>query len=123
LKEYKGVLPLDLMPQSFRDTIEVTRQLGFQYLWIDSICIIQDDKDNWRRESRQMGQIFERSCCTISAVDTLDSDSNKDISLFLPRTEDPLTVRMSCAYTKVPMEQLYRKNESLNGKQYVWKYK
>ncbi|KAF4632927.1 hypothetical protein G7Y89_g5195 [Cudoniella acicularis] len=40
LKEYKGMLPLDLMPQSFRDAMEVTRQLGFQYLWIDSICII-----------------------------------------------------------------------------------
>jgi Heterokaryon incompatibility protein (HET) len=123
LKEYKGMLPLDLMPQSFRDAMEVTRQLGFQYLWIDSICIIQDDEDDWRRESQQMGQIFERSCCTISAVDALDSDSNKDIGLFLPRTEDPLTVRMSCAYTKVPTEHLYRNNKSLSSKQFVWKYK
>jgi hypothetical protein len=63
-----------------------------------------------------MGQIFERSYCTISAVDTLHSDSNKGVGLFLLRTKDPLTVCMLCAYTKVPVEHLYRNNKSLNGK-------
>ena len=31
------------LPATFRDAVEVTRKLGCQYLWIDSLCIIQDD--------------------------------------------------------------------------------
>jgi hypothetical protein len=37
-----------LLPKSFRDAIAVTRKLGKSFLWIDSLCIFQDSKDNWR---------------------------------------------------------------------------
>jgi hypothetical protein len=35
---------MGLLPKTFRDAITVTRQLGIQYVWIDNLCIIQDDK-------------------------------------------------------------------------------
>ena len=54
------------LPTNFQDAIEVTRQLGIRYLWIDSLCIIQDDPEDWRRESRLMGDVFNSAYCTIS---------------------------------------------------------
>jgi hypothetical protein len=35
------------LPQTFQDAVVVTRSLGFQYLWIDSLCIIQDSFRDW----------------------------------------------------------------------------
>ena len=45
-----------LLPRSFRHAIVVTR-----YLWIDSLCIIQDDNDDWLRESKAMGIIYQQA--------------------------------------------------------------
>lgn len=40
--------------QSFKDALRITRCLGYKYLWIDSLCIIQDDEADWRKESSKM---------------------------------------------------------------------
>jgi hypothetical protein len=39
------------LAQSLQDAISITRQLGIQYLWVDSMCIVQDDKDDVTRRS------------------------------------------------------------------------
>lgn len=54
-----------------------------------------------------MGQIFKRSYYIISAIDILDSDSNKDINLFLLYIKNLFIVRMSCVYIKMPIEYFY----------------
>jgi hypothetical protein len=38
-------------PKNFIDAVAITKRLGLRYLWIDSVCIIQDDKDDWQKES------------------------------------------------------------------------
>lgn len=55
------------LPKSFQDAVDVTRELGVRYLWIDSICIIQDDPDDWKKESSLMEDVFSSAYCTISA--------------------------------------------------------
>ena len=45
------------MPQTYKDTIYVVRLLGVRYIWIDSLCIFQDDNDDWVQESRAMARI------------------------------------------------------------------
>ena len=42
----KGI-PHRLLPKTFQDAVVVTRALGLRYLWIDSLCIIQDDEGDW----------------------------------------------------------------------------
>jgi hypothetical protein len=96
LKEFTRSLPINELPLTFKDAIQVTRSLGIEYLWIDSLCIIQDDPVDWEREAAQMGSIFERACCTIAAVDAIDDVTDEDKGLFLPRERDPLAVRMRC---------------------------
>jgi hypothetical protein len=53
--------------QTFQDAIFVTRALGIRYLWIDALCIIQGDNDDWAREAGLMGEIYANSVCTIAA--------------------------------------------------------
>ncbi|KAK8024695.1 hypothetical protein PG990_002518 [Apiospora arundinis] len=60
-------IPFEKLPQSFRDAVTVTRELGVRYLWIDSICIIQDDKEDWAAEAQKMGDVFNSAYCTLAA--------------------------------------------------------
>lgn len=62
------------LPKSFRDAITLTRRLGQRYLWIDSMCIVQDEPEDWRREFPRMGDIYERSLLTIAAHNARGSD-------------------------------------------------
>ena len=55
------------IPKTFQDAIIVTHFLGFQYLWIDSLCIIQDDLNDWAEESAKMSTIYADATLTIAA--------------------------------------------------------
>ncbi|KAK3304756.1 heterokaryon incompatibility protein-domain-containing protein, partial [Chaetomium strumarium] len=56
------------LPQTFRDAVEVTRSLGVRYLWIDSLCIVQDDEHDWRREAARMASVYQNAVLVISAA-------------------------------------------------------
>jgi hypothetical protein len=60
------------LPRTFREAIAITRALGIAYLWVDSLCIIQDDDDDWRAESAKMGFVYEQAYCTIAATAASD---------------------------------------------------
>ncbi|KAM5350302.1 hypothetical protein ACJ41O_006807 [Fusarium nematophilum] len=62
----KGIDWKDL-PRTFQDAVTITRILGIRYLWIDSLCIIQDDKEDWRRESAKMHTVYQNGYLTIAA--------------------------------------------------------
>ena len=70
----KQCMSLSEMPETFRDAILMTRKLDIQYLWIDSLCIIQDDKGDWERESARMADVFSNSYITLAASNA-DGDS------------------------------------------------
>ncbi|KAE8442536.1 hypothetical protein EG329_003251 [Mollisiaceae sp. DMI_Dod_QoI] len=61
------------LPQSFQDAIYIARRLGFEYIWIDALCIIQDDLDDWSREASQMAEVYGNASLTISADRARDS--------------------------------------------------
>ncbi|KAL8911466.1 MAG: hypothetical protein Q9171_003364 [Xanthocarpia ochracea] len=60
--------PLDSQPASIQDAIKVTKALGYRYLWVDSLCIIQDDKFDMMREISHMDKIYQHSTLLISAA-------------------------------------------------------
>jgi len=62
------------LPKSFQDAVRIARFLGVRYLWIDSLCIIQDSKEDWVAEAALMGSIYENSLCTIAASAAIDSN-------------------------------------------------
>ncbi|KAN0099220.1 HET domain containing protein [Hyaloscypha variabilis] len=61
----------ETLPRTFLDAIEVARQLGIQYVWIDSICIIQsgDGGRDWTTEATKMAAYYQNSLLTVAAVD------------------------------------------------------
>lgn len=80
-------IDIKTLPRRFRDAIVVTRELGIQYLWIDSICIIQPHRnktikdlcpigccedDDWNIERDKMEQYFSRAFCNLAAASTAD---------------------------------------------------
>ena len=46
-----------ILPRTIRDAIELARRLRIRYLWVDGLCICQDDTADWDRESRMMGRV------------------------------------------------------------------
>ncbi|KAI1473549.1 HET-domain-containing protein, partial [Daldinia eschscholtzii] len=57
------------MPGSVQDAVRVCRGLGIMYLWVDSICIVQDDYDAWYQDACMMDQIYLNAQVTISALE------------------------------------------------------
>ena len=61
-------IPVDKLPQTARDAIEICRRLEIPYLWIDALCIIQGDEADWLRESSRMYETYSNSTLTIAAA-------------------------------------------------------
>lgn len=55
------------LPRTLQDAIKITRELGFRYIWIDALCIIQDSTEDWAAESAKMGAVYSQSALTIAA--------------------------------------------------------
>jgi hypothetical protein len=67
----QGIVLNDL-PKTFRDALDITRNLGFRFLWIDSLCILQDSAEDWRSQAAVMGEIYRGSVCNIAATAAID---------------------------------------------------
>ncbi|KAI5861309.1 HET-domain-containing protein [Durotheca rogersii] len=59
-----GFRPEETSPV-MRDAVEVCRALDIRYLWVDAVCIVQDDRVDWERESAEMTNIYRGACLTI----------------------------------------------------------
>lgn len=57
------------IPATIRDAMLLTSLLGWQYLWVDSFCIIQDDYDTKQPELMKMGEIYRNAALTIIAAE------------------------------------------------------
>ena len=62
-----------LLPKTFQDAVIITHGLGIEYLWIDSLCIVQDDMNDWGKESAEMKNVYGYSYLTIAAAAGEDS--------------------------------------------------
>lgn len=82
LEDFKKGIPLSSLNSTFRQAIDFARRLSpsIRYIWIDSLCIILDDKDDWDRESVQMYSVYRNSYCNISATAASDSTNGMHFS-------------------------------------------
>lgn len=102
LLDFKQEIAWSSLPKTFQDAIIITRSLHQRYLWIDSLCIVQDNKDDWRRESVQMSEIYRNSYLTLAATSSKDSEGG----LFYAKQD---AQRMSVTHPdEGPVEVYYR---------------
>ncbi|KAH8676451.1 heterokaryon incompatibility protein-domain-containing protein [Tricladium varicosporioides] len=73
LSARKAGILFEELPRSFQDTVVMTRALGVRYLWIDSLCICQDNDKEWERESAAMGSVYSHAYLTLAAASAPDS--------------------------------------------------
>ena len=66
-------IPVSGLPPTFQHAVFITKMLGVHYLWIDSLCIIQDSKEDWLQESVKMWAIYGNAFCNIAATSSSDS--------------------------------------------------
>lgn len=72
LASFMTKVPIEECPKTFQDAVFITRKLGIDYLWIDSLCIIQDSEQDWLNESALMSQVYSNSTITIAAAAACD---------------------------------------------------
>ncbi|KAL7930672.1 heterokaryon incompatibility protein domain-containing protein [Trichoderma chlorosporum] len=105
LVSHESAMPLHELPATLRDAIIVARNLGFQYIWIDAICIVQDDGDEWAHEAARMQQVYAGASFTISSV----ASSSSHDGLFRPRqTRNSTAVCLNYRIPKAFREYAWR---------------
>jgi hypothetical protein len=72
LKEHTRFIPWDSLPKTFQDAAVIARRLEIRYLWIDSLCIVQDSATDWQVESSKMADIYQNALITIAATSSFD---------------------------------------------------
>lgn len=75
--------------KNFAEAIQTARKLGIRYIWIDSICIIQNSVEDWECEAKLMHKVYRNSYCNLAAVDSQDGSGG----LFRHRSNDVLPAK------------------------------
>ncbi|KAH7386841.1 heterokaryon incompatibility protein-domain-containing protein, partial [Phaeosphaeria sp. MPI-PUGE-AT-0046c] len=70
----KHGVAVEKLPKTFREAMKICKELGIRFIWIDALCIMQDDAEDWQEAATSMANIYQNSIITIAA--TWSSDSN-----------------------------------------------
>lgn len=78
-KRFLERIPSRELPRVFAEAINVCQRLGISRLWIDSLCIRQDDEEDWKRESCKMGQYYSNCMLCIAATASPNSATSFEV--------------------------------------------
>lgn len=101
-------ISLDTLPNTVVDTLRLCWALKYRFVWVDRLCIVQDDDDDWKREVDNMCQVYSNSALTISTPICLES------------VESFLVKRKSDYHASHGTVQLIHKDESSMVRGQVW---
>lgn len=79
MAQLQNSIDLVSLPQVFQDAIELAYLLGIKYLWIDALCIKQDQDDlsDWEVESQKMSKVYSQAILNVAA--TLSQDGSESL--------------------------------------------
>ncbi|KAF2111357.1 heterokaryon incompatibility protein-domain-containing protein [Lophiotrema nucula] len=102
LRVFQDNICVEELPRTFREAVRFTRGLGVRYLWIDSLCIIQNSTTDWQAEAAIMHEVYS-NCLLNIAASMSDAPSQGLISQRSAEICDP--VNISVRFGKI--EQIY----------------
>jgi hypothetical protein len=111
LRFRKSRIKFDSLPTTFRDAVKIARELKIKWMWIDALCIIQDDRKDWERESVKMGAIYSMAYATIAA----DAGSDSDAGCFNIKS-----VSQDLTSGNTPFELASSLDDGTESKIYLW---
>ncbi|KAH6968100.1 heterokaryon incompatibility protein-domain-containing protein [Fusarium avenaceum] len=88
--EYQRHIPMNDLPTTFQEAMLACSELGFSYIWIDSLCIIQefDEQADWKEQAAEMDSVYGNAalnlCMAGSANPSEPSFGSRDTDLILP---------------------------------------
>ena len=82
----------------YKEAIRVTLALGYRYLWIDSLAIIQDSDEDWTYEARRMAIVYGNATANLAFLFPPHSPSAPS-SREDPRSSNPCILRASSSHT------------------------
>ncbi|KAJ4213332.1 hypothetical protein NW759_011174 [Fusarium solani] len=91
--EFRREIPMEELPASFRDAVITCRRLDIPYLWIDSLCIIQDSHSDWLLQSEDMFKVYLN--CELNIA--IDASASAHEGAF--RERDPRYLQDCCVWT------------------------
>ena len=65
LRRHLNRISISKLPKTVADAVQLCKALGIRYLWVDALCIIQDDKDDWAQEASEMANVYSNSHVTL----------------------------------------------------------
>ncbi|KAM0167907.1 hypothetical protein ACHAPF_011524, partial [Botrytis cinerea] len=77
-----------VIPRTVQDAMELTRKIGIRYLWVDTLCIVQDDQDDKSRLVSSMDSIYNGSTLTLIAA--VGDDAHSGLLGVSHRPESPV---------------------------------
>jgi hypothetical protein len=80
LQNHLSDIPFDQLPKTFQDAVMLTLSLGVEFLWIDSLCVIQHDAEDWKSEAKKMGMVYRNASLVIAAGGAEDSTKGLGIT-------------------------------------------
>lgn len=85
------------LPKTFQDAVIVSKAIGINYLWIDSLCILQDSRSDWEIESARMRDVYEGAVLVIGA-----EASSSDRGGFLHKRPSHFIEKATCTFAGTP---------------------
>jgi hypothetical protein len=89
LEMHMAGIEFERLGKTFQDVVTLTRRLGISYLWIDSLCIVQNWQLDWERESAAMASVFKNAYLTVAATKA----ANGNVPLFQPLENTPYILK------------------------------
>lgn len=97
LKEHEERVPYEHLPSTFQDAVLMVWYIGCPYLWIDSLCIIQDDGNDWEFEAADMAAVYSNAMLTFAAPAASDGSGGCTFEyngpLSIPLNDDTALIR------------------------------
>jgi len=107
VSDFEKALYVRNLPATLRDSTWFVKTLGLRYVWIDALCIIQDDIHDWQEQAPCMGDIYRNAVLTIAAT----SSAHADQGLIHPRPAEIFKLQpceLFGRYLYGPVPSLYR---------------
>jgi hypothetical protein len=125
-QSHLGGILYEKLPKSFRDAIILTQGLNVEYLWIDSLCIVQNDEEDWRSEAGKMAGVYRNAELVIAASDARDSteglfitDRKRESPVAVPYTVEGMT-KGSFNIAPLPVQEWGPINSHLNTRAWAF---
>ncbi|KAH8691092.1 heterokaryon incompatibility protein-domain-containing protein [Phaeosphaeriaceae sp. PMI808] len=108
IKDMKKSIPIESLPRTIKDAFLVARNMDVRYIWIDALCIIQDDNEEWDIEAKRMGAIYANSYFTIAATCAEQSGDG----FLRPRTLNRVSIPLRLNSASEIDSNIYFRNQS-----------